>query len=105
MGSTAEENQFRKISNILQEKRLAYLGHLLREPDDEATKQATFYKTNAPNIGHRRRAGKPRINLTIAPMEEAWNKNMADEFSPAWINVLDESMMEWFGSWVHVCRS
>jgi hypothetical protein len=32
-------------------------------------------------------------------LEEAWNKNMADEFSPAWINVLDESMMEWFNKW------
>jgi Transposase IS4 len=28
-------------------------------------------------------------------MEEAWNKNMADQFDPSWINCLDESMMEW----------
>ena len=27
--------------------------------------------------------------------EEAWNKNMEDEFSPSWVSVLDESMMEW----------
>jgi hypothetical protein len=32
-------------------------------------------------------------------LEEAWNKNMADEFSPSWINVLDESMMEWFNKY------
>ena len=29
-------------------------------------------------------------------MEEAWNMNMAEEFNPSLINVLDESMMEWF---------
>ena len=26
--------------------------------------------------------------------EEVWNKNMEDEFSPSWVSVLDESMME-----------
>ena len=28
--------------------------------------------------------------------EEAWILNMAEDFNPSWINVLDESMMEWF---------
>ena len=27
--------------------------------------------------------------------EEAWNNNMEDEFSPSWVSVLDDSMMEW----------
>ena len=31
--------------------------------------------------------------------EEAWNLNMAEEFNPSWINVLDESMMEWFNKY------
>ena len=31
----------------------------------------------------------------IRQMEEAWNKNMEDQFDPSWINCLDESMMEW----------
>jgi hypothetical protein len=31
----------------------------------------------------------------IRQLEEAWNKNMADQFDPSWINCLDESMMEW----------
>ena len=26
--------------------------------------------------------------------EEACNKNMEDEFSPSWVSVLEESMME-----------
>ena len=34
--------------------------------------------------------------LHMRQMQEAWNKNMEDEFCPSWINVLDESMMEWF---------
>ena len=29
-------------------------------------------------------------------MEEAWNLNMAGEFNPLWINVLGESIMDWF---------
>ena len=32
-------------------------------------------------------------------LEEAWNQNMAQQFLPSWINVLDESMMEWFNKW------
>ena len=28
-------------------------------------------------------------------MEDAWNRNMEDQFDPSWINCLDESMMEW----------
>ena len=32
-------------------------------------------------------------------MEEAWNMNMAEEFNPSWINVLDESRMELFNKY------
>lgn len=32
-------------------------------------------------------------------LEEAWNENMANEFCPSWISVLDESMMEWFNKY------
>ena len=32
-------------------------------------------------------------------LEEAWNQNMAQQFLPSWINVLDESMMKWFNKW------
>ena len=35
-------------------------------------------------------------------LEEAWNQNMAQQFLPSWINVLDESMMEWFNKWAPV---
>ena len=37
--------------------------------------------------------------LHMRQIQEAWNKNMADEFNPSWINVLDESMMEWFNKY------
>ena len=29
-------------------------------------------------------------------MGESWNLNMAEEFNPSLINVLDESMVDWF---------
>ena len=32
-------------------------------------------------------------------LEEAWNQNMALQFFPSWINVLDYSMMDWFKKW------
>ena len=32
-------------------------------------------------------------------IEEAWNLNMAEEFNPSWINVLDEIMMELFNKY------
>ena len=31
-------------------------------------------------------------------MEEARNKNMADEFNPYWTNVLDKSMIDWYNN-------
>ena len=31
--------------------------------------------------------------------EEAWNKNMGDKFSPSWVSLLDESMMEWLNKY------
>ena len=31
--------------------------------------------------------------------EEACNNNMEDEFSPSWVSVLDESMMEWLNKY------
>ena len=30
----------------------------------------------------------------IRHMEDSWKKNMADEFKPSWINVLDKIIME-----------
>ena len=32
-------------------------------------------------------------------MEEAWNLNMDEEFNISWINVLYESIMEWFNKY------
>ena len=32
-------------------------------------------------------------------LEEAWNQNMAQQFLPSWINVLDDSIMEWYNKW------
>ena len=32
--------------------------------------------------------------LKMRQLEEVWNKNMAQQCFPYWINVLDESMME-----------
>ena len=37
--------------------------------------------------------------LQMRQLEEAWNQNMAQQFLPAWINFIDESMMEWFNKW------
>ena len=37
--------------------------------------------------------------LHMRKMEEEWNLNMAEEFNPSWINVLNESMVEWFNKY------
>ena len=36
-------------------------------------------------------------------LEDAWNQNMAQQFFPSWINVLDKYMMEWFKKWSPGC--
>ena len=45
--------------------------------------------------------------LQMRQLGEAWNQNKAQQFIPSWINVLDESMMEWFKKWylVFMCAS
>ena len=35
------------------------------------------------------------VLLNMMHMEEAWTKNMADDFNPSWTNVLDKTTMEW----------
>ena len=37
--------------------------------------------------------------LQMRQLEEAWNQNMAQQFLPSWINVLYDSVMEWFNKW------
>ena len=37
--------------------------------------------------------------LKMRQLEEAWNQNMDQQFFPLWINVIDESMMDWFNKW------
>ena len=37
--------------------------------------------------------------LQMCQLEEAWNQNMDQQFFPSWINVLDDSMMEWLNKW------
>ena len=37
--------------------------------------------------------------LKMRQLEEAWNQTMAQQFLPSWINVLDDSMIEWFNKW------
>ena len=35
----------------------------------------------------------------VLKMEESWNLNMAEQFNPSWINLLEEIMMEWFNKY------
>ena len=37
--------------------------------------------------------------LQMFQLEEAWNHNMDQQFVPSCINVLDDSVMEWFNKW------
>ena len=35
-------------------------------------------------------------------MEESWSINVAEELNPSWINVTDESMVNWFNKCVPI---
>ena len=37
--------------------------------------------------------------LRMRQMVEVWNMNISDEFNPYWINLLDESNMDWFNKY------
>ena len=51
------------------------LGHFIREPEEEPTRQATFKgKSLKPNLPKSRRVGRPRNKWTIDTMARIWNK-------------------------------
>ena len=63
----------KSFSESYQEKRMKYMGHLLRQTDDAPEKFATLHThTPFPQINPIRRVGAPRINWAEETMKMAW---------------------------------
>ena len=83
--------QVRPVSDILAERKMSQLGHILRQKFSHPTCQVTFAtsadaKTVTPLIikrhGSKRRTGRPRLNWAFENMKRAWlriNDNEADD--------------------------
>ena len=72
-GKNPPPKRINKISTDLKESQLRLLKHILREPGDAPTRLATFQKTRArPNIGTKKRVGRPRQHWTVQLMRRAW---------------------------------
>ena len=73
MGTSKQ--QFERLSERLKDERIKYLGHLIRESKDEPTRQAALNRNNTPNVGWKRRRGRPRNNWIELTMKEAWKRH------------------------------
>ena len=73
-GKRKPPRKLTKVSKEVKRAQMKLFTHLLREPADEPTRQATFQNTEArPNIGHKKRVGRPRQNWTIKLMKKTWH--------------------------------
>ena len=71
---TARENHIRPLSQVLQEKRIKLLGHIIRRPREHPQHQTTFYtRSLIPRTVDKRRVGRPRLSWTHETMKVAWN--------------------------------
>ena len=68
-----EGKDFKLFSETYQEKRIKYLGHLLRQIDEEPEKFTTVHQNiPLPFTNPIRRVGAPRVNWTEEVMKLAW---------------------------------
>ena len=85
---TDRENTIRPLSQVLQEKRIKLLGHIVRRPREHPQHQTTFYtRSLIPRTVDKRRVGRPRLSWTHETMKVAWNLSQGYPF-----NVQDREM-------------
>ena len=71
---TDRENPIRPLSQVLQEKRIKLLGHIIRRPREHPQHQTTFYtRSLIPRTVGKRRVGRPLLSWTHETMKVAWN--------------------------------
>ena len=82
------DNAIRPLSQVLQEKRIKLLGHIVRRPREHPQHQITFYtRSLIPRTVDKRRVGRPRLSWTHETMKVAWNLSQGYPF-----NVQDREM-------------
>ena len=67
-----EVKEIEWISETVRKRANTYFGHIVREEDDEPTRAVAFTK-EMPNLGWRKRKGRPRKNWIEEKVKEAWN--------------------------------
>ena len=67
-----EVKEMEWVSEILKKRSNTYFGHILREEENEPTRTVAFIK-DMPNLGWRRRKGRPRKNWIEEMLSEAWH--------------------------------
>ena len=60
------DNAIRPLSQVLKEKRIKLLGHIVRRPGEHPQHQITFYtRSLIPRTVDKRRVGRPRLSWII----------------------------------------
>ena len=79
---TARENHVRPLSQVLQEKRIILLGHIIRRPREHPQHETTFYtRSLMPRTVDKRRVGRPRLSWTHETLKVAWNLSKGYPFN------------------------
>ena len=68
-----KSKQYERLSKRIKRDRIRYLGHLFREEKNEPTRKAIIIAEHTPNLGWRKRIGRPRNNWLEETMRDAWN--------------------------------
>ena len=77
----AEEGQDRQMPTVISmgeyisDQSIKLLGHLIRESDEEPTRQVTLKPVSCkPQLPRKKRVGRPRNHWTVKTAEKAWDK-------------------------------
>ena len=71
-----------RISELLRERRIALLGHLIRSEDKDIMKQLTLSDQIEPVKQKYKRVGRPRLHWTEVIMNDAFLKIEGLDFNP-----------------------
>ena len=78
---TERENPILPLSQVLREKRIKLLGHILRRPREHPQHQITFWtRSLIPRTVDKRRVGRPRLSWIHETMKVAWSLSQGYPF-------------------------
>ena len=90
----------------MDERKLTLYLHTLRDTDEHPAKQATFSSNSGkPNLGSKRRVGRPKINWIEANQRKAWNMLKEKHPIPEITAKRYKSSSKFIQDWIHTAAN